>query len=291
MLAAGQVCLAHDTESLFRLDLPYGEIHGTELIPHIDEAIPCVVLLGGTLPADRDGRLLDVKAPPRDALRRLAEALQAGGYGSVRYDRVGYGRSKPGPEWTGSSADEGAVAAAVIEAVRKRRDFTKVIVLGENAGAYAACLAAKAGTQADGYILLGAHADQPDDVLKHLQAPVLALAGSADRSVPPQHAAKIAALLKEAGHKDATSRLIEGADHNFQRVAASKDEQITEHSNQTSFRRPYEAKAYHAMLEWLYARFPTPAEGRPEQIEQIAARATPPSAAPGQAKPTFDKRP
>lgn len=345
-------CPAHDTESFFRLDLPQGEIHGTELIPHIDRPMPCVVLLGGTLSQDRDGRHFDSKAPPRDALRRLAEALQAGGYGSVRFDRVGFGRSKPGPQWTGSYADEAAVAAAVIEATRARREFTKVIVLGESAGAYVACLAAKSGTQADGYVLLGAlcgpaeslyeHAfgplaayadaspanlawamskaryplamarnyrpmlqaaergdnefradDQgfalvvgglarrreelaqpPDAMFRHLQAPVLALAGSADRNVPPAHAARIAALLNEAGHKDATSRLIDGDDHSFQRVPASTDEQLRERFELTSFKRPYEAKAYHAILDWLYQRFPTPAEGHPEQVEQVAARPT-----------------
>ncbi len=341
---------AHDTESPFRLDVPLAEIHGTELIPHIDEPVPCVVLIGGTLSQDRDGRLLDSKAPPRDALRRLAEAFQAGGYGSVRYDRVGYGRSKPRAKWTGSYADEAAVAAAVIEAARERREFKKVIVLGESAGAYVACLAAQAGTQADGYVLLGAlcgpaeslyaHAfgplaayadtspanmawatakarhplalarhyremlqaaergenqfrcdDQgyalvvgglarrreelaqpPDVMLRHLKAPVLALAGSADRNVPPEHAAKIVAILKEAGNKDATSQLIDGADHSFQRTAESADEQIRERFELTSFKRPYEAKAYHTILDWLYKRFPTPAEGRPEQVEQVAAR-------------------
>jgi len=346
------VALAHDTESFIRLDLPQGEIHGTELIPHVDQPVPCVVIVGGTLSQDRDGRLFDPNAPPRDALRRVAEALQAGGYGSVRYDRVGYGRSKPGPKWTGSYADEAAIAAAVIEANRERREFTKVIVLGESAGAYIACLAAKAGTQADGYVFLGAlggppeslyehsfgqlvaYADRspanlawansktryplalgrhyremlkaaesgaseyraddggftlvvgglarrreemalpPNAMFRHLKSPVLALAGSADRNVPPTHAAKVAAILKEMGHKDATSQLIDGVDHSFQRVPISEDEQVRERFELTSFRRPYEAKVYHAMLDWLYQRFPTPAEGHPEQVEQVAVRPT-----------------
>jgi pimeloyl-ACP methyl ester carboxylesterase/quercetin dioxygenase-like cupin family protein len=351
VLLAGTAA-AHPTETAFRLDLPQGEIHGTLLIPHIDRPMPCVVIVGGTLSQDRDGRLLDAKAPPRDALKRLAEALQAGGYGSVRYDRVGVGRSKPGPKWTGSYADEAAVAAAVIEQARKSRDFTNVIVLGESAGAYVACLAAKSGTQADGYIFLGAlcgpseslyeynfgrlaeyaassperlawaeakaryplalgrHYEQmlaaardgrdeyratdgdfalvvgglarrreefalpPDEAFKHITAPMLALAGGGDRNVPPDHATRIAAILKEAGHKDATSAIIKSADHSFQRTAPTEDQQIRERFELTSFRRPYEAKAYHTLLDWLYARFPTPAEAQPERIEQIAARET-----------------
>jgi alpha-beta hydrolase superfamily lysophospholipase len=94
--------------------------------------------------------MFDGNAPPRDALERLAQALQAGGYGSIRYDRIGYGQSKASAKWIGSYADEAAVAAAVVAQVRNSRDFSKVIVLGESAGAYVACLAAKAGTQADG---------------------------------------------------------------------------------------------------------------------------------------------
>lgn len=357
--------LAHDTESPIRLDLPQGEIHGTELIPHIDDPMPCVVILGGTLSQDRDGRLFDPKAPPRDALRRLAEALQAGGYGSVRYDRVGYGRSRPRPKWTGSYTDEAAVAAGLIEAVRARRDFTKVIVLGESAGAYVACLAAKAGTQADGYVFLGAlggpaeslyehsfgqlvaYAEAspanlawanakaryplalgrhyrrmleaaegganeyrtsddgyslvvgglarrreelalpPNEMFKHLEAPVLALAGSADRNVPPEHAQQIAKFLKAAGNPDASSQLIDGVDHSFQKAAPTEDEQIRERFELTSFRRPYNAKAYHAILDWLYRRFPTPVEGHPEQVEQVAARPTARVAA-EEASPQFD---
>lgn len=357
LVLLAKTAAAHPTESTFRLDLPLGEVHGTILIPHIDRPMPCVVILGGTLSQDRDGRLFEGKAPPRDALKRLAEALQAGGYGSVRYDRVGFGRSKPGPKWTGSYADEAAVAAAVIEQARKSRDFTKVIVAGESAGAYVACLVAKAGTQADGYIFLGAlcgpseslyeynfgrlaeyaassperlvwaeaktryplalgrHYQQmlaaarsgkdeyratdgdfalvvgglarrreefalpPDDAFQQITAPVLALAGSADRNVPPEHAARIAAVLKATGHKDATSAIIPRADHSFQRLAATEEEQIRERFELASFRRPYEAKAYHTLLDWLYARFPTPAEGQPERVEQIAARETEPPAA------------
>ena len=261
---------AHPTESTFRVDLPQAQVHGTVLVPHIHRPVPCVVILGGQLSHDRDGRLAGQDAPPRDALRRLAEALQAGGYGSVRYDRVGHGQSKPGEAWTGSDADQAAVAAAVIERARKGRDFTKVIVIAEGEAAAVACLAAKAGIAADGYVLLGPHRELTD--FDHLKSPVLALTGSADRDVPPQHAAQLVELLAKSGHRDATSRLIVGVDHNFQRPPPG--DSPGESQDTARFARPYEAKAYHAILEWLYQRFPTPAEGHPEQVEQIAAQAT-----------------
>src|SRR5688572_32649679 len=78
---------AHPTESTFRIDLPQAEVHGTVLIPHIHRPVPCVVILGGKLSHDRDGGLSSESAPPRDALRGLAEALQVGGYGSVHFDQ------------------------------------------------------------------------------------------------------------------------------------------------------------------------------------------------------------
>jgi pimeloyl-ACP methyl ester carboxylesterase len=364
-LVVGQVIFApapaaaHPTESAFRLDLPQGQVHGTVLIPHVDQRIPCVVLIGGSLSHDRNGGNVTAGAPPRDALARLAEALQAGGYGSIRYDRIGYGQSKPGPKWTGSYADEAAVAAAVIQQARKSRDFSQVLVAGESAGAYVACLAAKSRATADGYLLLGAHcgdaeslyaynfgrlaeyaassperlswaeakaryplalgrhyqsmlaaaaagqeeyraddqgfalvvrelarrreelADPPDKLFRAIKTPVLALAGAADRNVPPEHAARIAAILREAGNEQATSRVIEGVDHNFQIVPASADEQVRERFELTSFRRPYEAKAYHTLLDWLYEHFPTPAEGYPERVEQVAARPTVADSPPG----------
>jgi pimeloyl-ACP methyl ester carboxylesterase len=360
-LASQRPAEAHPTESAFRLNLPQGEVHGTVLIPHVDRRIPCVVLIGGSLSHDRNGRIFPAGAPPRDALQRLAEALQAGGYGSIRYDRIGYGQSKPGSEWKGTYADEAAVAAAVIQQARKSRDFSQILVAGESAGAYVACLAAKSGTAADGYLFLGAlcgpaeslyaynfgrlaefaassperqawaeskaryqlalgrHyrpmlaaaaagqdeyraddqgyslvvgglarrreelADPPDELFRVLKAPVLALAGAADRNVPPDDAARIVAILREAGNEQATSCVIEGVDHSFQRIPASEDEQVRERFELTSFRRPYEAKVYHALLDWLYEHFPTPAEGYPERVEQVAARPTaadsPPAAA------------
>lgn len=159
--------LAHPTESNLRIVTPLAEVHGTLLTPHIEEKLPCVVILGGTLSQDRDGRLFDKNAPPRDALKRLAEALDGGGYASFRYDRVGYGLSKPAAKWTGTYSDEAVVAATVIERIRKDGRFGKVIVVGESAGAYVACLAAKAGTQADGYIFLGGFCGQSEELYEY----------------------------------------------------------------------------------------------------------------------------
>jgi pimeloyl-ACP methyl ester carboxylesterase/cytochrome c556 len=164
LLIAGGGIRAHDyagarSEEL-AIDAPFALVGATALVP-IDAAggppIPCVVLAGGSLSQDRDGRLFREGAPKRDALRRLAEALAVGGYSSIRYDRVGYGASKAKEGWTGSYEDESKVLAAVIAHARKRPGVASVAVAGESAGAYLACLAARDGAPADAYVFLGAH--------------------------------------------------------------------------------------------------------------------------------------
>jgi pimeloyl-ACP methyl ester carboxylesterase/quercetin dioxygenase-like cupin family protein len=139
------------------IDTPLAKVATSMLMPHSHQKLPCVVIAGGTLSHDRNGRMFRAGAPPRDALLRLAQALEAGGYASLRYDKVGFGGSKPKDAWRGTYAQEAEILAAVIGQAHKDERFGKVVVAGESAGAYVACLAAKAGTQADAYVFLGAH--------------------------------------------------------------------------------------------------------------------------------------
>ena len=159
--------IGHGTERQLRLQTPLADIAGTLLAPHGDDPVPIVILIGGTLSQDRDGRLFDRRAAPRDALRRWAEALEAGGYASFRYDKVGFGQSKPSGAWQETYADEAAVAAAVIKHFQQDGQYGKVIVAGESAGAYVACLAAKTSAQADGYLFLGAFCGQSEELYEY----------------------------------------------------------------------------------------------------------------------------
>lgn len=131
------------------------EVAGTLLMPRTDNKIPCLVLLGGTLSQTRDGGMTNRSIPPRNAIRRLAEELAGAGYASLRFDRVGYGESRAKKTWTGSYREESQVAAAAIRFARRQREVSRVLAVGESAGAYLACLAAQDGTPADGYIFLG----------------------------------------------------------------------------------------------------------------------------------------
>ena len=347
---------AHPPETHVRIATPAAEIAGTLLVPHSAEnaaieKVPCVLLIGGSLSHDRDGRTNRAGAPPRDALRRLAEAFAAGGYASLRFDPVGNGRSAARGDWRGTYSEQASVVAALVDHLRKDERFSSVVVAGESAGAYVACLAAKGGTQADAYVFLGAFCGPADEVysynfgrlaeyaatsaerlawaekrcryelalgrhyremfqqardgrevfalkdgdfttkidlvrrreeldlppremFRNIRSPALAIAGDEDCNVPPAHAELAARTMRDAGNERATHKLIAGVDHSFQRVPTNEDEQIRERFELTNFRRPYEAKAYHEILQWLRATVPTPAELFAEQVELAAARPT-----------------
>jgi pimeloyl-ACP methyl ester carboxylesterase/quercetin dioxygenase-like cupin family protein len=134
---------------------PVGTVSGTLLLPAGDQVQAVVLLVGGTLSEDRDGRLLRPEAPPRDALRRLAEALAAGGYASLRFDPVGSGESRPSEGWRDTYTDQAIALVELVDWLRREHAFRHVLITGESAGAYVACLAARAGCQADGYLFLG----------------------------------------------------------------------------------------------------------------------------------------
>jgi hypothetical protein len=149
---AGQVTSLEDP---ITFSIPVAEVAGAWLRPFFTNKIPCVVILGGTLSQTRDGGLTEKRTPPRNALKRLADALARSGYASLRFDRIGFGSSKPRPGWAGTYRQEAEVAAAAIRWAREQTNVSGVIVAGESAGAYLACLAAEAGVQADAYVFLG----------------------------------------------------------------------------------------------------------------------------------------
>jgi pimeloyl-ACP methyl ester carboxylesterase len=166
-LCEGRSCVAHETmEQDVSFECRVATLMGTltylghpfyQPQPPTDEKFPCLVFIGGTLSNTQDGDTGIKNAPPRDALRRLAQQLGNAGYFSLRYDKVGYGGSKPKPGWTGSFHDEAEVAAAAIKFARGRKKVNRVVAVGESAGAYLACLAAAVGVEADAYIFLGGH--------------------------------------------------------------------------------------------------------------------------------------
>ncbi|MBM4004611.1 MAG: cupin domain-containing protein [Planctomycetes bacterium] len=160
-------CFAHPQEATVRVSDERFEVAGTLLDPHADEPVPCVIIVGGTMSQDRDGRLFREGVAPRDALKRLAEALLAGGYASYRYDPVGSGASRAKLPWKSTYEQQAAVVARLLEHFRTDQRFSHVILAGESAAAYVVCLAAARGAQADGNIFLGAFCGAPEELYEY----------------------------------------------------------------------------------------------------------------------------
>lgn len=149
------------------IDSSLAEVGATLLIPHAHDKIPCVVIIGGTMSHDRNGKMIRDGVPQRDALLRWAREMAAGGYASLRYDRVESGESRPKETWTRTYASEAQVARDVLEYARSRPEFDSVALLGESAGAYLACMLARDKVQADAYLFLGALCSPAETLYEH----------------------------------------------------------------------------------------------------------------------------
>jgi pimeloyl-ACP methyl ester carboxylesterase len=98
-------------------------------------ALPAVVLIGGSGPADRDGVVAGVPV-----IGQVARALVDAGYLVVRYDKRGIGQSGGRPE-TATLHDYAEDARAVVNYLRKERkdvDDDRIAVVGHSEGAWVA---------------------------------------------------------------------------------------------------------------------------------------------------------
>jgi len=147
-----------------RIDCGTAEVTGDLVIPPDVSQPPCLLIIGGSSSLDRNGNTLLPKAPPRDALTRLAQVLAAGGYASLRYDQVGCRDSRARTGFSGTYADRARIVTALVRYLRDSRRFGKIIILAESAGAYVSSLAARSGTEADASILLGPFCGPPEEL-------------------------------------------------------------------------------------------------------------------------------
>ncbi len=149
------------------LELREATIGGTLLLPPGEGPVACVVIVGGTLSSLRDGELARPGVPRRGALRRLAESLAESGYGSFRYDQVGHGASRAKAGWGDLYRSDAQVLAGILAYLRGREECGALIVAGESAGAYVACLAARDGVHADGYVFLGGFCGKAEEIFDY----------------------------------------------------------------------------------------------------------------------------
>ena len=147
----------------------HANITGTLMLPHLeaDEKAPCLLLVGGANSDLRDGGSDRLGAPPRTALKRLAEQLVVGGYASLRYDKAGHGASRAHEGWTNSYRQQSNVVAMALAWLRRRSEIGRIVIAGEGRGGYLACLAAENGAVADAYLFLNPICGPAEELFAH----------------------------------------------------------------------------------------------------------------------------
>ncbi|MDD7970858.1 alpha/beta fold hydrolase [Roseinatronobacter sp. HJB301] len=108
-------------------------LSGTLTMPRIATPAPCVVMVHGSGPQDRDG---NIKGFRTDILRYIAEHLAAQGIASLRYDKRGCGQSEGHFGTAGLLEMVGDAQAAVACAARQPGICPdRIFVLGHSEGA------------------------------------------------------------------------------------------------------------------------------------------------------------
>lgn len=122
-------------------------LYGTVLLPQAtDGTVPGALIISGSGPTDRDGN--NVQLQHMNTNRNIAEALAADGVASLRYDKLGSGKTGLASHADGQGIDfnlfiDEAKAAYAALAARPEIDPERLIVVGHSEGALFALLLAQ----------------------------------------------------------------------------------------------------------------------------------------------------
>ncbi|WP_271408243.1 alpha/beta hydrolase [Pseudomonas sp. Q1-7] len=147
------------------LDTGSGVLHGSLLLPKVEDAVPVALIIAGSGPTDRDGN--NPMAGRNDSLKKLAEVLAQNGIASVRYDKRGIAASQEaGADERHLSIDLYARdAAAWGQRLKQDPRFSRLILIGHSEGALIASLAAEAAG-ADALVSIAGSARPIDQLLR-----------------------------------------------------------------------------------------------------------------------------
>jgi len=152
---------------------------GTLRLPEGKGPFPCLVLMTGSGPQDRDETIMAIK-PFKD----IAEALAARGWATLRYDDRGTGQS--GGSFAGStSADfaQDAVGAYRFAAADSRIAACRVALGGHSEGGYVALLAENLLGGVYGLVLIAAPGVSGYDILMDQSADLLSTMGASASAI------------------------------------------------------------------------------------------------------------
>lgn len=128
-------------EEEVNITVPGGNVYGTLLLPENRTSIPVVLLIAGSGPTDRDGNNPMMK---NNSLKMLAEALQANGIASLRYDKRGIAASHNNiAEKDIRFNDFVEDAKTWIDFLKKDTRFHSILIAGHSEGSLIGILAAQ----------------------------------------------------------------------------------------------------------------------------------------------------
>lgn len=140
------------------------ELHGTFLVP-FDVKHTAVLIISGGGAVNKDGNVpMGIQT---DSYKQLADSLAAHGYATLRYDKRGVGQNTDiGSDIRKLRFDDYIHdAEAMIRYLKVTKDFNRVIVIGDNEGAWIGMSAART-TGASACILLNCSAKPFDAAVK-----------------------------------------------------------------------------------------------------------------------------
>lgn len=124
------------------LDRDFGTLRGTLLVP-AGGAATAALIIAGSGPTDRNCN--SMLGPGTDAFLYLAQALEAAGVASLRYDKRGVGASRydDPARLTDIRFDDFVADAAACAELLRREGFRKIVLIGHSEGALIALCAAQ----------------------------------------------------------------------------------------------------------------------------------------------------
>ncbi|TFG47352.1 MAG: alpha/beta fold hydrolase, partial [Candidatus Brocadiia bacterium] len=146
------------------------QLAGTMCLPSEDEPSPCVLMIHGSGPLDRDENTPHMKI---DAFNAIADYLSQKGIASLRYDKRGCGESGGSFDAAGfyDLAQDGMAAYRFLSS-HKNIDKDKIFLLGHSEGSMIAPRIYLSYPDIAGLILLGVQVKRLEDGLKY-QAQIL----------------------------------------------------------------------------------------------------------------------
>lgn len=134
--------LMAQTEESKKLVTKTGDISGTLLIPEITKQIPVVLIIAGSGPTDRNG---NNPIMTNNSLKMLAEALQAKGFASLRYDKRGIGKSKDAMISENELRFENYIddAKQWVNVLQQDERFSEICILGHSEGSLIGMIASQ----------------------------------------------------------------------------------------------------------------------------------------------------